>query len=133
MNIRVYVDTSALAALLIEQPESAAVCNWLDHTSAELLSSDLLETELRRIAVRENLSQKDVTMMLDRISLASLDRAVFRAASMMPMPYLRSLDALHLEAAMRLNADAILTYDRRLSEAAAALGYDVISPRDPSE
>ena len=57
----VYVDTSALAALLIEHAESTALLEWLDGTSAALVSSDLLETELRRVAVREGLDQADVT------------------------------------------------------------------------
>lgn len=124
----IYVDTSALSALLIDQPESSALLDWLDRTSATLVSSDLLETELRRLAVRENLVQSDVTRILDGVGLAALDRAVYRSAGFLPMPYLRTLDALHLEAAMRLDASAILTYDRRLGEAARSAGLDIIAP-----
>ena len=127
----VYVDTSALAALLIDQPESAALLDWLDSTAAELVSSDLLETELRRVAVREGLDQADVTRLLAGVALAALDRAVYRGAGYLPMPYLRTLDALHLEAAIRLDASAVLTYDRRLGEAARAAGLDVIAPAEP--
>jgi len=127
----VYVDTSALAALLIDQPGSAALLDWLDSTAAELVSSDLLETELRRVAVREGLDQSDVTRLLDGVALAALDRAVYRGAGYLPMPYLRTLDALHLEAAIRLDASAVLTYDRRLGEAARAAGLDVIAPAGP--
>lgn len=127
----VYVDTSALAALLIDQPESAALLDWLDSTAAELVSSDLLETELRRVAVRAGLDQSDVTRLLDGVALAALDRAVYRGAGYLPMPYLRTLDALHLEAAIRLDASAVLTYDRRLGEAARAAGLDVIAPAEP--
>lgn len=124
----VYVDTSAFGALLIEQPESEALVEWLDQTSASLVSSDLLETELRRLAVREGLDQTDVTRLLDGVALAVLDRAIYRNAGFLPMPYLRILDALHLEAAMRLDASAVLTYDRRLSEASRAVGMEVIAP-----
>ncbi|WP_372698023.1 type II toxin-antitoxin system VapC family toxin [Arthrobacter sp. JSM 101049] len=124
----VYVDTSALGALLIDQPESPAVLDWLDRTQATLVSSDLLETELRRVAVREELEQSDVTRVLEGVGLAALDRAVYRSAGFLPMPYLRTLDALHLEAAMRLDASAILTYDRRLGEASRAAGLEVIAP-----
>ncbi len=35
----IYVDTSALAAVLIDQPESPALADWLDQTSALLVSS----------------------------------------------------------------------------------------------
>lgn len=124
----VYVDTSALGALLVEQAESPALVDWLDRTPAVLVSSDLLETEMRRLAVREGLEQSDVTLLLDGISLAALDRAVYRSAGLLPMPYLRTLDALHLEAAVRLDVSAVLTYDRRLGEAARSVGLDVIAP-----
>ncbi|GAB09162.1 hypothetical protein GOARA_030_00020 [Gordonia araii NBRC 100433] len=124
----VYVDTSALGALLIDRPESAALAEWLDNTSATLVSADLLETEMRRIAVREDLDPSDVTALLEGVELAALDRAVYRSAGLLPMPYLRTLDALHLEAAIRLDAAAVLTYDRRLGEAARSAGIDVISP-----
>lgn len=124
----IYVDTSALGALLVEQPESDALEQWLDQTTALQVSSDLLEIELRRLAVREGLEQADVTLLLDGVGLAALDRAVYRSAGLLPMPYLRTLDALHLEAAMRLDAAAILTYDRRLGEAARPVGLQVIAP-----
>lgn len=124
----IYVDTSALGALLIEQPESEELLRWLDQTEATLVSCDLLETELRRLAVREGLNQADVTALLEGISLAALDRAVYRSAGLLPMPYLRTLDALHLEAAVRLNADAMLTYDHRLTQAARTVGLNVIAP-----
>ena len=124
----VYVDTSALGVLLIEQPESNALVEWLDQTTDLLVSSDLLETELRRIAVREGIDQGAVTRILDGVGLAALDRAVYRGAALLPMPYLRTLDALHLEAAMRLDVAAVLTYDHRLGEAARAVGLQVIAP-----
>ena len=124
----VYVDTSALGVLLIEQPESNALVEWLDQTTDLLVSSDLLETELRRIAVREGIDQGAVTRILDGVGLAALDRAVYRGAALLPMPYLRTLDALHLEAAMRLDVAAVLTYDHRLGKAARAVGLQVIAP-----
>ncbi|WP_166974357.1 type II toxin-antitoxin system VapC family toxin [Brevibacterium atlanticum] len=125
----VYVDTSALGALLVAQAESDALVDWLNGTSAELVSSDLLETELRRMAVREERDQAEVSVLLGGVSIAALDRAVFRSAGLLPMPYLRSLDALHLEAALRLDVDALLTYDKRLEEAARSVGLEVIAPR----
>jgi len=124
----VYVDTSALGALLISQAETDALAEWLDQTDVSLVSSDLLETELRRMAVREELDQAKVSAILDGVSLAALDRAIYRSAGFLPMPYLRTLDALHLEAAIRLDVDAILTHDYRLAEAAVAIGLDVIAP-----
>lgn len=124
----VYVDTSALGALLVAQAETGELVKWLDQTEVRLVSSDLLETELRRMAVREGRDQARVTALLDGISLAALDRAVYRSAGFLPMPYLCTLDALHLEAAIRLDVDAVLTCDHRLGDAARAAGLDVVAP-----
>ncbi len=124
----VYVDTSAFGALLISQAETEALVEWLDQADVSLVSSDLLETELRRIAVREGRDQVKVSAILDGVSLAALDRATYRSAGLLPMSYVRTLDALHLEAAIRLDVDAVLTYDHRLAEAASAAGLDVIAP-----
>lgn len=124
----VYADTSALGALLVAQPETQALIDWLDQAQVRLVSSDLLETELRRIAVREGREQSTVSQILDGVSLAALDRATYRSAGFLPMRELRTLDALHLEAAIRLDVDAILTYDRRLGDAATEAGLTVIAP-----
>lgn len=43
------------------------------------------------------------------------------------MPYLRGLDALHLEAVMRLDATAVLAYDHRLGKATRVVGLQVIA------
>lgn len=103
----VYVDTSGLGALLIGQPESVALLKWLDQTLATLVSSNLLETELRRIAVREDLDQSDVTTLIGGVGLTALDRALYRGAGFLPRPYPHALDALHPEAARSAGFDVI--------------------------
>lgn len=128
VRLLVDVDTSALGALLIAQVETEALVDWLDSSDAALVSSDPLEPELRCTAVREGRDQGKVTQILDGVSLAALDRAVHRSAGLLPMPYLRMLGTLHLEAAIQLEVDAVLTYDRRLGEAAEAVGIDVVAP-----
>jgi len=124
----VYADTSALGALLVAQSETEALAAWLDEAKVRLVSSDLLETELRRMAMREGRDQEKVSAILDGVSIAALDRATYRSAGFLPMRYLRTLDALHLEAAIRLDVEAILTYDVGLGDAASAAGLDVIAP-----
>jgi predicted nucleic acid-binding protein len=53
---------------------------------------------------------------------------VLRQAGLLPGARLRSLDAIHLAAALSLGAEAVLTYDDRLAEAARGLGMTVLSP-----
>lgn len=127
----VYVESSAAAKLLVEEAESAAVAAYLDAGIAAgepLVSSMLLETELRRLAVRAGIGQERVTDVLDRIELYEPDRAVFVEAGLLPGTQLRSLDALHVAVAIRVEADELVAYDRRRAEAARAAGLRVIAP-----
>ena len=125
---RVYADTSAIGCLLKAEPHTNAMRLWLEAGECEVVSSDLLELELRRLAVRLGRPQGEVTLILRGISIADLGRATLRSASMLPMPYLRTLDAIHLQAALDLEADAVLTYDERLAGAAREVGLEVIAP-----
>lgn len=124
----VYVDSSALGVILRAEPEVAALLTWLRAESEPLVSTHLLETEMRRLAARHRLDQGMVTRLLAGISMTTIRRADFVAAGTIGDPGLRSLDALHLQGAMHLDARAVLTYDRRLGDAASALGFEVLAP-----
>lgn len=126
---RWYVDTSAALKLLVEEAESMALAEALDDESLELVSCLLLETELRRAAARASqLTQAVVTQLLEGVALHELPSALFVEAGLLPGANLRSLDALHLAAAVRLEVNGVLTYDRRMAEAAESLGMRVIAP-----
>ncbi len=108
---------------------------FLDGFAAEnhvIASSVLLETELRRTALRANVPQPLATAVLDRLDLVELDRATFAAAALIPDPNLRSLDALHLAAALRVGADLFVSYDERQIASAGGLGLHVVSPVGPA-
>lgn len=126
----VYLDTSAAAKLLVEEPESAGLALYLDGLDAQenIMSSALLETELRRFGTRIDISQSAVTELLARVGLIEPDRSLFLEAGLLPGPHLRSLDALHLATAIRLDAGTVVAYDRRLLEAARRLGVNAVSP-----
>lgn len=126
-----YIETSAAAKLLVEEPASVRLAARLDGAVAagdDLLSSMLLETELRRLAIRVNLAQTAVTSLLERFDLVEIDRSLYREAGLLPDSHLRSLDALHLAAALRVGADVMLTYDHRQAAAADAAGLPVARP-----
>lgn len=121
----VYVETSAAAKLLVEEPESSRLASRLDRLATDeagIVSHLILETELRRFAVRVDLAQSAVTTLLSRFDLLESDRSLYREAGLLPGRQLRSLDALHVAAALRLDADLMLSYDRRQIAAAHAAG-----------
>ena len=93
-----------------------------------MISCVLLETELRRLAVRDNLQQLAVTALLDRLDVIDLDREMYWEAGLLPEKTLRSLDAIHVAAALRAGADVMVTYDVRQTAAAESSGLRVVAP-----
>lgn len=96
-----------------------------------LVASDLLRTELLRAARRgapEEMVQ--ARAVLDSLTLLQPSTAVCERAAILEPDLLRSLDALHLAAALELGDDleGLVTSDRRLAEGAETLGIPVVAP-----
>lgn len=126
-----YLDTSAAAKLVVAEPGSTALRTWLASRNGEIVSSDLLRTELLRATRRAAPDQMvQARAVLDAVLLMTMSSMVFERAATIEPDMLRSLDSLHLAAALELGDDleGIVTYDRRLSESAEALGISVIAP-----
>jgi uncharacterized protein len=126
-----YVETSAAVKLFKDEENSTALKDHLSELRANgdgIASSTLLETELRRTAIRQGVAQITVTDILDHMDLSDISRSMFAEAGVLPDPNLRSLDAIHVVAALRMGADAMITYDDRQIEAAEAAGLHVVSP-----
>ncbi len=128
--MRAYIDSSAAAKLLVREPESEVLRAFCARSDVELVATDLLETELRRVGQREDIPVADVTAILDGITLHALPRSAYVQAGLLPGPNLRSLDALHITGSLRLEVDAALIYDDRMREAAVANGLRVLAPGD---
>jgi uncharacterized protein len=64
------------------------------------------------------------------VNLIRLDDALLDAAGLLEPRIIRSLDAIHLAAAQLVfdELEAIVTYDRRLAEGAALMGFPVAAP-----
>lgn len=128
----VYLDTSAIGKLIADEPETSPLRAHLDGVvaqgRAELVSAYLAETELRRMATRTGIPQTAVTEVLSRLALMEMDRNLFRDAGLLAGTSLRSLDALHIAAALQTAADEFITYDLRQQQAAEAVGLPVRAP-----
>lgn len=126
----VYVETSAAAKLLKREPESAVVREFIAQLIDDehlVVSGRILETELRRVAVRQGIDQNKASEVLELLDALEHDRSQFRQAGTIGGERVRSLDALHLAAAMRVGADAMLTFDERLERACELVGLPVLS------
>lgn len=126
-----YLDTSALVKLVVEEPETKALRAWLAAADRSPVSCDLARTELLR-AVRRAAPDRIVRAreVLDAITLVTVRTAIFEQAGRLDPSVLRTLDALHLAAALDLgdDLDVIVTYDERLAQAATANGVAVSRP-----
>lgn len=126
---RWYLDSSAALKLVAEEPESGALARVLDAEQPDLVACWPLETELRRVVHRQAaLSHELVTGLLDGVALYEMPASLYREAGLLPGAGLRSLDALHLAAAIRIGVDAVVTYDARMARSARDLGLSVLAP-----
>jgi len=124
-----YLDTSAALKLVVEESESDALAQLIDREQPDLVACWLLETEMRRAAQREEaLTQQIVSEFLEGVGLYEVPSSLFREAGVLPGTQLRTLDALHLAAAIRIGVDRLVTYDARLQDSARSLGLGVLAP-----
>ncbi len=125
------MDTSALVKLIVDEPETGALREWLAVEPREPVSCDLARTELLRV-VRRTAPDRAVAArrLLEAVTLTQVTTAVFEQAGRLDPASLRSLDAIHLAAALDLgdDLDGLVTYDSVLARAAASAGIEVAAP-----
>jgi predicted nucleic acid-binding protein len=128
----VYVDTSAAMKLLVEEKESAALADHLQERRQDgdiLVASLLLHAELHCAANRrpEHIAHEAVSAVLSAVALVDIENSDLTTAPLLP-GRLRSADAIHLAAALRLNARTMVAYDTELRAASQTAGIDAVSP-----
>ena len=131
--MRLYFDSSALVKLIRAEAETESLTDFLrEHSDDGHVTSTLARVEvLRAVAAPadgEGLRVADGLLgALDIVKLT--DRVLDDAASLLPGGRLRTLDAIHLAAARRVpDLRAVVTYDHRMSQAAADLSLSVVAP-----
>ena len=131
-----YLDTSALVKLVTREAETDALRAWLAERERGPVSCDLVRTELARAARRSDPRRmRRVREVLDALALIKVTTATFETAGRLDPTGLRSLDAIHVAAALDLGDDleGFVAYDRRLADAAEANGIAVLAPGVSSE
>ena len=139
--MNVYVESSAVVAWLLAEPESGAVGTVLAE-SAHLVASDLTLCETRRALVRhEAVGRLSSDAARERrAALRSLARpwalldigpeVLDRAGEPFPAEPVRSPDAIHLASALLVRSHIpdliVLSLDHRLRSAAEGLGFPVL-------
>lgn len=125
-----YFDTSALVKLIVEEPETEALRAWLA-TEPDVVACDLARAELSR-AVRRVLPAQStaVRRLLDSVVLLKVEATDFDHAGRLDPASMRTLDAVHIVAALKLGDDleGMVTYDKRLADGCVSLGIPVVAP-----
>ncbi|MBI3929445.1 MAG: type II toxin-antitoxin system VapC family toxin [Armatimonadetes bacterium] len=126
----VYLDSSALVKLVVEEPESKPLRRFLQRHSVRV-SSALARVEVpRAVRFQGGEARTRAALVLSRVQLLRLDDDLLDAAAQLEPGVLRSLDAIHLASAGALGEEleALVTYDARMQEVAGLLGIQVGSP-----
>lgn len=127
-----YIDTSALLKRYVDEPDSDLACDLLAE-DRELVTGRHTIVEVRRNLARLlsgtalTESRAAFATDLDSFSVVELDSATCElAATIAEQTGARSLDALHLGAALRLGtALTFITFDVRQAQIARAMGFRV--------
>ncbi len=139
----VYLDTSVLANRYLRAPISDAVEALLDAPEYTFAMSELTLVEFesalarqrreRRISARQLSALRirfESDLRLDFFTLHALSRPILIGARQLiagGSAPLATLDAIHIETALDIAADAFATDDRQLARAAVKHGLEVIT------
>ena len=126
-----YLDSSALLKLVIAEKESRALQRFLKREGVERVSCTLARTEVLRATRPHGAAALErARALLQTLQLVQLDDVLLDAAGLLDPVKMRSLDAIHLAAAALIAPAliALVTYDVRMAEGAALLGFPVVSP-----
>jgi predicted nucleic acid-binding protein len=131
--MQLYLDSSALVKLVVSEAESNALRTYLAERRSDVrMAAALARTEVvRAIAMHRSIELvATARSIIARLHLVPLNNRLLDAAATTLPPELRTLDAIHLAAAITApDLRAIVTYDKRLTEAAAIAGLAVVAPR----
>ena len=128
----IYLDSSALVKLILEESESRALARWLaERADLALVSSAIHRAEVPRAIWRANPSALPRSLRQVRgVEKIGLSTDVLDSAAAVPPQSLRALDAIHLASALSVRREltAFVAYDKRLLDAAKDAGLPTASP-----
>jgi predicted nucleic acid-binding protein len=127
----VYLDTSALGRVVLDEPDGDAIGAALIASDA-VVSSRLLRIELHRLGLRADIAREEIEAWLAGVAIVPMDEPILATAEAISPSSVATLNAIHLATALQLAAEghiaSIMTFDVRLAKGAREHGLDVITP-----
>ncbi|OGQ08481.1 MAG: hypothetical protein A3G32_10390 [Deltaproteobacteria bacterium RIFCSPLOWO2_12_FULL_40_28] len=129
--MKAYIDSSALVAILFNEPQSAHFRTFFQKHRKQVLSASLLEAEVFAAAKREDIPLEEALGFIDLIALVFPDDSLQREyLKIFQKGYLRGADAFHLAVALYLDPECqnltFITADHKQAQIAQSLGFKVI-------
>ena len=139
----IYLDTSALVALIVNEPGSAVVSTWYAATKSELVSAAWCVTEFgSALGLKQRTAQIDADqaraawdrlerLVANDVRLLPVDTVDFHRAALLtldPASGMRAGDALHLACAERAGAKGIATLDAVMARNAQRFKLRLVLP-----
>lgn len=134
-----YVDTSTLLKLIIDEDGSGQAAVIWDHAD-DLVAVRLLYVEARAALAAAHRGKRlsavqyaeavgDLDLLWEQVSVVEVTSGlVDRAVKLAEQHGLRGYDAVHLSAAVEVDADIFTSADSKLCDAASAAGFHVANP-----
>jgi predicted nucleic acid-binding protein len=127
-----YFDSSALVKLVLSESETRAMRAFIVERSPNRTTSALARTEVVRATapVGAHLVVKAREMLSTCTEIALSRHLLDRAGELANELDIRSLDAIHLASAEQVRPfiEGVVTYDRRMADAARAFDFEVVAP-----
>ena len=127
-----YLDSSAIVKFAVEEAESEAIASWRAGLEFDdvVMTCELSIVEVLRAVRRVDGAEEIALTHLDALDHLVMDRDLLLAAGRLDPTKLRTLDAIHLAAAMAAGDElaGVVTYDARMADAARQLGLTTLAP-----
>lgn len=138
----VYMDTSALVALIVNEASSAAVAKWYASSKSELVSAAWCVPEFANaLGIKQRTGHLNATqaqqawekfarLVAGDIRLLPVEIADFHRAALLTLDARRALragDALHLACAERIGAKTVATLDVAMAGNAQRMKLKVVA------
>jgi len=127
-----YLDSSAIVKFAVEEAESEALASWRAGLAFDdvVMTCELSIVEVLRAVRRVDGAEEIALTHLDALDHLVMDRDLLLAAARLDPTGLRTLDAIHLAAAMAAGDElaGVVTYDTRMADAARQLGLTTLAP-----
>jgi predicted nucleic acid-binding protein len=117
--------------LVVDEPETEALREHVLHRGRRLATSRVAVVEVARAVRISNPSiegQARARELFDSALLVDVSAVLLNAAAVLASTTLRTLDAIHLATLQLVDPEEAVIYDRRLTDAARALGYTTAAP-----